>query len=67
MGPMLIWVGLMGGASYVNVLHAMLDLNTLDKTEKESAMSLSLFFNDFGILLATTLSLILGNTLFTRD
>ena len=65
--PMLIWVGLMGGASYVNVLHAMLELETLDKRERESAMSLSLFFNDLGILCATIFSLILANTLFVQE
>ena len=60
--PLLVFVGLMGGASYVNVLHGILELETLDKTEKESAMSLSLLFNDTGILLATTFSIILSNT-----
>ena len=63
MCPLLVWVGLMGGGSYVNVLHGILELKTLKKSEKEMAMSLSLLFNDTGILLATTLSLILGNTL----
>jgi hypothetical protein len=27
--PLLIWVGFMGGASYVNVMHNLLDLKTL--------------------------------------
>ena len=36
----------------------------VDKREKESAMSLSLFFNDFGVLFASILSLILEHTLF---
>ena len=53
MCPVVVWVGLMGGASYVNVLHGILDLETLDKTEKEMALSLSLLFNDTGILLAS--------------
>ena len=60
--PVLVFVGLMGGASYVNVLHGILELETLDKTEKESAMSLCMLFNDTGILCATTLSIILSNT-----
>ena len=63
MCPLFIWVGIMGGASYVNVLHGILELKTLKKSEKEMALSLSLLFNDTGILLATILSLILANTL----
>ena len=60
--PVLVWVGLMGGGSYVNVLHGILDLKTLDKTEKEMALSLTLLFNDTGIFLAATVSLVLGST-----
>lgn len=59
-GPVCIWVGFMGGASYVNVLNAILDLKTLDKTEKEMALSLTLLFNDTGILCASIASLILA-------
>jgi battenin len=61
--PVLIFVGLMGGGSYVNVLHQILELETLDKTERESAMSLSLFFNDLGILNASVVSIVLSNTI----
>ena len=60
--PILVFVGLMGGGSYVNVLHCILELETLDKTERESAMSLSLFFNDLGILNASIVSIILSST-----
>jgi hypothetical protein len=60
--PVLIWVGIMGGGSYVNVLHCILDLKTLEKTEKEMALSLSLLFNDTGIFLAAVLSLVLDST-----
>lgn len=59
---MTVFVGLMGGSSYVNVLHAIRELPTLTTNERESAMSLSFLFNDFGILCASTLSLILGQT-----
>lgn len=62
--PIFIWVGLMGGGSYVNVLHGILELKTLKKTEKESAISLSLMFNDTGILLASIASLFLDNFYF---
>jgi hypothetical protein len=58
--PLFIWVGLMGGASYVNVMHSILELESLEKSEKEMALSLSLVFNDTGVLLASILSLILS-------
>ena len=29
MGPIAVWVGLMGGASYVNIMHRMRELKTL--------------------------------------
>ena len=58
-------VGLMGGGSYVNVLNAILDLKSLDVTEKEMALSLSLLFNDIGILLASVLSLVLASTILS--
>lgn len=63
--PLYIWVGLMGGGSYVNVLHRLRELDTLSLEERESAMSLALMFNDAGILVATILSLILGLTILS--
>jgi hypothetical protein len=63
--PLYVWVGLMGGGSYVNVLHGIRELKTLSLEERESAMSLALMFNDLGILCATIFSLILGLTLLS--
>ena len=63
--PTYIWVGLMGGGSYVNVLHRLRELDTLSQEERESAMSLALMFNDAGILVATIFSLILGLTVLS--
>ena len=63
--PIYIWVGLMGGGSYVNVLHRLRELDTLSQEERESAMSLALMFNDAGILVATIFSLILGLTVLS--
>ena len=62
--PVCVWVGLMGGGSYVNVLHGVLTLETLDKTEREMAITLSLVFNSAGIVLASLFSLALSNTIF---
>ena len=67
MAPLTVVVGLMGGGSYVNVLHGILELETLDKSEKEMAISLSLLFNDTGILLASVVSIVLGNTILKVD
>ena len=65
--PFIVWVGLMGGGSYVNVLHGIRELKTLKPNEQESAMSLSLLFNDTGILLAATFSIIVQNTILKVD
>lgn len=62
--PIYLWVGFMGGGSYVNVLHGLLEQEDLASYEKESAISLSLMFNDSGILLASIASLVLDNTFF---
>ena len=57
--PVFLFVGIMGGGSYVNVLHNLIDMPTLKQSEKESAVSLSLIFNDTGILLASIVSIVL--------
>jgi len=54
----------MGGASYVNVMHNILESDALEKSEKEGALVVSLLFNDTGVLLASVLALLLDNTLF---
>ena len=61
--PLFIWVGLMGGGSYVNVMHNLLELKTLKSTEKEGALVLSLMFNDFGVLLSAVFTLLMDNSL----
>ena len=54
----------MGGGAYVNVMHRILNHGTLLKEEKESALALSLVFNDTGVLIASIFTLIMDNTLF---
>jgi hypothetical protein len=58
------WVGIIGGAIYVNILHNILELDSLRNTEKEMAISLCLMFNDLGILLASVTSMLLDNYYF---
>lgn len=62
--PLFVWVGLMGGGSYVNVMHNILELKTLHKSEIEGALVLTLMFNDCGILSSAFFTLIMDNTLF---
>jgi hypothetical protein len=61
---MFIWVGLMGGASYVNVMHNILELDILEKKEKEIAIVLSLMFNDTGVILSSIFTLVADQTFF---
>lgn len=64
LSPMFIWVGLMGGASYVNVMHNILELDILEKKEKEIAIVLSLMFNDTGVILSSIFTLVADQTFF---
>ena len=59
-----VWNGIVGGAVYVNILHNILKLETLNKSEKEIAISLCLMVNDIGILFASIASLLLDNFYF---
>ena len=61
---MMVFVGLMGGASYVNVMYQMLENPDLGRNEKELALYITTVCNDLGILTASLLSLLLDNTAF---
>ncbi len=60
----MIWTGLMGGASYVNVMYQILQSLELKKNQKELALTITTIGNDIGILSASILALILNNTAF---
>ena len=60
----MIWVGLIGGGSYVNVMYRMLESPELGRNEKELALTLTTVCDDIGILSASLLSLLLDNTAF---
>jgi hypothetical protein len=62
--PIFIWVGLMGGAAYVNVMHNLLSMDNLKPVEKEGAIVLSLMSNDIGVLSSAIFTLVIDNTLF---
>ena len=58
---LMIWVGCMGGAGYVNVAYLILMNEELPKKDKEAAVNLSLCFNSAGILMACLFALVLDN------
>ena len=62
----IVFVGLMGGASYVNVIYRLKNSPKLAKTEKELAMNLLSCFDDLGVLLAAITALILTTTVFAQ-
>ena len=60
----MIWVGFMGGAAYVNVMHNLLDLPSLKKEEREVALVCSLILNDLGVLSSAIFTQVMDLTLF---
>lgn len=63
----MVWVGLMGGGSYVNVMYQILENPRLAKSEKELALTMTGVCNDIGILAASLLALLLANTAFKTN
>lgn len=61
---LMVWVGLMGGGSYVNVMYHILESPNLQRNEKELALTITTVCNDIGILAASLLALLLDNTAF---
>lgn len=57
----MIFVGLMGGASYVNVNYLLLNNELIEKNEKELALNICSIFNDTGILLSSLSVLFIDN------
>ena len=55
----MIWVGLMAGSTYVNVMYQILESQKLMQNEKELALTITTVGNDLGILLASIVSVIL--------
>jgi len=60
----MIWVGLMGGASYVNVLYQVLESNTIEKKDKEVSINIISICNNIGVLGATFASYVLEVTIY---
>lgn len=63
---MMVCVGLMGGAQFVNVLYLIKQSDRLQKQEKELAINMTSMFNDAGVLLSSLVSLTLSLTIFAK-
>lgn len=61
---LMIWVGLMGGASYVNVLYQVLESEKIEKKDKEISINVIGMMNTTGVLSASLVSLLLVNTVY---
>lgn len=61
---MMLWVGLMGGMVYCNVVYMILEHREISQSEKEISLNLLNLFNFFGIIGGSLLSFILVNTLY---
>ena len=66
-GPIMVWVGFMGGAAYVNVMHNLLDLPSLKKEEREVALVCSLILNDIGVLSSSIFTQVIDLTVFPSN
>ena len=60
----MVWVGLMGGASYVNVLYLTLESPQIEKKDKEVSINIISICNNIGVLSATFVSYFLEVTLY---
>ena len=59
--PLMFFVGLMGGASYVNVMYQFLESNTITQKEKELSVNICTIIDDIGIFTASACSVIISN------
>lgn len=62
----MVFVGLMGGASYVNIMYRIRESETLARDEKELTMTMSTTFNDIGMLGASITALILTTCVYPQ-
>ena len=63
---LMVFVGLMGGAQFVNVIYLIKCSEKLHKTDKELALNMTSMFNDAGILLSSITALVLSLTVFSK-
>ena len=61
--PVMIFVGLMGGASYVNGFYQLLQTDLVENEKRELAVNICTMFNGVGITLASLFYLFVENYL----
>lgn len=61
---LMIWVGLMGGTVYANVVFMIIEDEKIAQGEKEVSMNLLNIANFMGIILGALISMILVNTIY---
>ena len=61
---LMIWVGLMGGTVYANVVYMIIEDEKIAQGEKEVSMNLLNIANFMGIILGALISMILVNTIY---
>ena len=62
----MLFVGLCGGCSYVNVFHLIMNMKTLTKKERELGTSWNAFFISFGIVVASLFTYLAQNTFLKK-
>ena len=60
--PLMFYVGLLGGASYVNVFHLVLQDESIGERYRDLVMNLTSFFCNTGILLASVFDIMMDHT-----
>ena len=58
----IVFVGLMGGGSYVNCFYFLLEDKQIEPVFRELSVNIATIFNDIGILSASLTTLIFSNT-----
>lgn len=58
----MVWVGLLGGCSYVNVMYLILEDPFISRNEKELSVNMCTVTNDIGVLISAIYVLLMDNT-----
>lgn len=59
--PFMVFVGLMGGAAYVNIAYSILSSEVIPKEMKELCLNINAICSNIGITIATLITIIVDN------
>ncbi|ETO32174.1 Batten's disease protein Cln3 family protein [Reticulomyxa filosa] len=62
----MIYVGLLGGAMYVNVVYSILSDTKITKKDKELCMNIMSIWVNFGIIMSSAYEIVIDNTFFAH-